>query len=192
MIPGITPNFWAIELSASQPYLAFILKPKLTFMKKILPVIALLFLSASIFGQERNQADVSVSSVTLVNVWTKNRPSISNTNAGSKITESQNLKCSITVHNENDDDAYETVLVAILPVEVSVISLPANAVAHKNVSSSPYAGYITFNLGHMTVGQNITVEFSFTQSKYGNKVGAYAYSGTPDPNPANNYKDASL
>ena len=35
------------------------------------------------------------------------------------------------------------------------------------------------------------VEFTFTKSQYGNKVGAYAYSSSPDPNPANNYKDAT-
>jgi hypothetical protein len=44
----------------------------------------------------------------------------------------------------------------------------------------------------MAVQQSITVEFIFTKSPTGNnKVGAYAYSATPDPNPANNYKDAT-
>ena len=79
-------------------------------MKKFLPVAVLLFFNAFVFGKERNQADVSVSSVTLANVLTKNPSAISNPNAGSKLAVSKNFKCSITVHN--DDDAYETVLVA--------------------------------------------------------------------------------
>ena len=177
-------------------------------MKQSLFLTACFFLQSFAFSQERNQADVSISSVTLGmapannNNATISKPgvptnTISNPNASqavknSRLMASSDLKCTITVHNENDDDAYETVLVAVLPVEVSVLSIPANATVHKNVPGSPFAGYITFNLGHMTVGQNITVEFTFTKSKYGNKVGGYAYSGTPDPNPANNYKEASF
>jgi len=44
----------------------------------------------------------------------------------------------------------------------------------------------------MYVGQNITIEFNFKKSQYGNKVGAYAFSASPDPNPTNNYKEGSL
>ena len=155
-----------------------------------------------VHGQARSQADVSVIAVTLSNASIRPTTTIANPNTGqviknpkpleSKITASQNLTCSITVHNENDDDAYETVLVAILPVEVDVVTKPANATVHKLSASSLFTGYVTFNLGHMTVGQNITVEFTFSKSKYGNKVGAYAYSLTSDPNPANNYKDATF
>ena len=155
----------------------------------------------TVAGQERNQADVSVSSVTL-NSAVIARPSSINKqdiapvvvpdNKNARLASPNNLKCSITVHNENDDDAYETVLVAVLPVEVSAMALPPNATVHKSTPNSPFAGYITFNLGHMTVGQNMTVEFTFTKSKFGNKVGAYAFSGTPDPNPGNNYKEASF
>lgn len=169
---------------------------------KILPGIILLLNIHVVSAQERNQADISISSVTLNNS-SQLRPtsaivkpatvtSIPEKGDGAKTVPRQDLRCSITVHNENDDDAYETTLIAVLPVEVSVVSLPPNAVVHKSTTSSPFAGYITFNLGHMTVGQNITVEFTFTKSKYGNKVGAYAFSGTPDPNPGNNYKEATF
>jgi hypothetical protein len=143
------------------------------------------------YSQARWQADVSITSVNI-------------TVAGKRIIKPQenvktvetktddNLKCSITIHNENDDDARGTMMLVVLPVEVSVVSLPSNAVLDPSVSSSqPFAGYIIFNLGQMAVQQNITVEFTFTKSKYGNKVGAYAYSDSPDPNPANNYKDAT-
>ena len=107
------------------------------------------------------------------------------------INNGSEIKCKITVHNENDDDANQTMLVVVVPVEVSILSNPSNAIISKAGGTSPFAGYLTFNLGNMYVGQNITVEFTFTKSKYGNKVGAYAFSASPDPNPANNYKDAT-
>jgi hypothetical protein len=172
-------------------------------MKKLLFLLTGIICSMAMFGQARSQADVSVIAVTLGNAPVRPIATIPNPNptgqviknprpVDNKLLNSQNLTCAITVHNENDDDAYETILVAILPVEVDVVTRPANATVHKLSSNSPYAGYITFNLGHMTVGQNITVEFTFNKSKYGNKVGAYAYSLTSDPNPANNYKDATF
>jgi hypothetical protein len=171
-------------------------------MKQLFSLLICSIVATAMYAQARSQADVSVTSVTLGAAITKNA-TIANPTKATPVTPVSggknidriivdNLKCSITVHNENDDDAYETVLVAVLPVEVAVVSLPAGAVVHKSSPSSPFAGYITFNLGHMTVGQNITVEFTFSKSKFGNKVGGYAYSGTPDPNPANNYKDATF
>ena len=157
-------------------------------------------------AQARSQADVSIVSVTLTNAVNKPTATIANPNSNtgqvikntrpvdpglSRIAAQNNITCSITVHNENDDDAYETELIALLPIEVNVISKPANATLHKLGPNAPVA-YISFTLGHMTVGQNITVEFTFTKSKYDNKVGAYAFSATSDPMPANNYKEASL
>jgi hypothetical protein len=102
------------------------------------------------------------------------------------------MKCSITIHNENDDDAWGTKMVVVLPVEVTVISMPPNATPDKAVTSTqPFAGHIVFDLGHLTVGQNVTVEFVFSKSKYVNKLGAFVYSDSPDPDPSNNYKDAT-
>jgi len=174
-------------------------------MKQLSSLIVCAFFYTICFAQERAQADVSITSVTL-NTAANNGASIAKPLSGSLpvlkpgtaeqaknaiLEAGQNLKCSVKVHNENDDDAYPTTLVVVLPVEVSAINVPSNATIHKSSSASTFTGYITFDLGHMTVGQNITVEFTFTKSKYGNKVGAYAYSGTPDPNPTNNYKEAS-
>jgi len=77
-------------------------------------------------------------------------------------------------------------------VEVSVSNLPANATVYTASPNSTFVGYVMVNLGHMYVGQNITIEFNFKKSQYGNKVGAYAFSASPDPNPTNNYKEGSL
>jgi hypothetical protein len=95
------------------------------------------------------------------------------------------------VHNDNNDDAQQAMLTVTVPVEVTVTSHPSNATVVKH-GSSPYTGYIVFNLGNMKTGQNVTVQFTFTKSKYTNKVGAFAYSSSPDPNPSNNFKDVAL
>ena len=170
-------------------------------MKQIIFFVSCVAIHSIAFAQAVSQADVSISAITLspsinnngATIVTKPSTNISvdpNTQKRiARLENSNDLKCSITVHNENDDDAKETMLVVVLPVEVNVTSLPANGTAHKYGN---FAGYVSFDLGYMTVGQNITVEFTFTKSKYGNKVGAYAYSSMSDPNPANNYKDTSF
>jgi hypothetical protein len=184
-----------VRLSASQ-YLHPI---KTSIMKKIF-FLAFIALNGIYAGaQARWQADVSITSVTISPLPTiQKQAKLSNTvalpNTGTQkvpvVTAADaNLKCSITIHNENDDDAKQAMVVVILPVEVTVISKPQNATLF--TAGAPYGAYLVFSLGNMAVQQNITVEFTFTKSQYGNKVGAYAYSSSPDPNPANNYKDAT-
>ena len=178
-------------------------------MKKIISISSLIgnkFLAAVIsmgfalsgFSQERAQADVNITAMTI----TATKPSRATTTGefgtsrdqrGVKIVPgAENLKCSITVHSYWDDDANDVKLVVVVPVEVSIVSQPANATVYKaGGGTSPWAGYLVFSLGDMAVQQSITVEFTFTKSPTGNnKVSAYAYSATPDPNPSNNYKDA--
>jgi hypothetical protein len=160
-------------------------------------VCLLLVLTNLSFGQARWQADVSVTSVTITPspaLKKVSKPTANINRPQQTVVQpvDDNLKCSITVHNENDDDARGTMIIVVLPVEVSVVGMPSNASLDKSVTATqPFAGYITFNLGQMAVQQNITVEFTITKSKYGNKIGAYAYSLSPDPNPANNYKEAT-
>ena len=158
--------------------------------------LILSFLTTNIFAQERWQADVSVTAVNITAGALKKVPRVTDdiNKQHEKTVQvfDDNLKCSITIHNENDDDAWGTMMVVVLPVEVTVVNMPSNAKLDPSVTATQtFAGHIIFNIGHMTVGQNVTVEFTFTKSKYGNKVGAYAYSDSPDPNPANNYKDAT-
>ena len=171
-------------------------------MKKILCTFVSLAITISVLAQARAQADVSITSVAITavkpgrpsaTISNPSTPTISQPGTKTTLTTiSDILKCSITVFSYNDDDASQAKLVVVLPVEVSVVSSPANATVFKGSGgTSPFAGYIVFNLGDMAVNQSITVEFTFTKSQYGNKVGGYAYSATPDPNPANNYKDAT-
>jgi hypothetical protein len=172
-------------------------------MKKI--VCTVICISACIYSvaQARAQADVSVTTVTLSPVKPERPATIAKNPAATATVPagtnrpvlnaaSNELKCSITVFSHNDDDANQTMLLVVVPVEVSIVSNPSNATVYKaGGGASPFAGYLIFSLGNMAVGQSKTVEFTFTKSVYGNKVGAYAYSATPDPNPANNYKDAT-
>jgi Domain of unknown function DUF11 len=151
-------------------------------------------------AQARWQADVSISSLTLAYATIARQPPIlnksrlPNPNSTGTVTPpaSSNVICNITVHNENDDDAFGTTLVVCLPVEVSVLSMSAGGTTHTASTGTQYIAYITFDLGHMAVGQDNTVTFTYSKSKYTNKVGAFAYSGSPDPNPNNNYKDATI
>ena len=162
-------------------------------------LLLLLLLSASHYAssQARTQADVSITTVSLTaakggRATISGELGTSRDQPGAKVVSSaENLKCTITVHSYHDDDANQTMLVVIVPVEVSIVANPSNATIHRSNGTSPFVGYLTFNLGSMAVGQSITVEFTFTKSTYGNKVGAYAFSATPDPNPANNYKEAT-
>ncbi len=159
--------------------------------------ISIMSITTNGFSQARAQADVSITAVTIAETKpTRTVPtrefSSSTDQQGVKVpVANENLKCSITVFSHNDDDANQTMLVVVVPVEVSIVSNPSNATVYNAGGTSPFAGYLVFSLGDMAVGQSITVEFSFTKSVYGNKVGAYAYSASPDPNPANNYKDAT-
>jgi hypothetical protein len=157
--------------------------------------IFILFFVTDGYAQARWQADVSVTSVSITPILKKVSRVTDNINKpDQKVVQAtdDNFKCTITVHNENDDDARGTKMMIVLPVEVSVVSLPANATLDPSVTATqPFAGYILVDIGQMAVQQNITVEFTITKSKYGNKIGAFAYSDSPDPNPANNYKDAT-
>jgi len=166
-------------------------------MKKVIFILVCACITITALAQARWQADVSITSVAITAAPTLKKV-VRGTDNINKPTEKvvqavdDNLKCTITIHNENDDDAWGTMMVVVLPVEVSVVARPSNATLDPSVTATQlFAGYIIFNIGHMAVQQNVTVEFTITKSKYGNKVGAYAYSDSPDPNPANNYKDAT-
>jgi hypothetical protein len=168
--------------------------------RRVIISFAGILFAIACLSQARAQADVNITSVT-VTADKRVRPTVvetppSKTQPGQPavrvIPPPEVLRCSVTVHSYWDDDASQAMLVVVVPVEVSIVSHPPNAVVYKAGGTSPWAGYIVFSLGDMAVQQKITVEFTFTKSTTGNnKVSAYAYSATPDPNPSNNYKDAS-
>lgn len=166
--------------------------------RKCFTAIISILLGLASFSQARTQADVNITAVTLTagklsRATTTGEFSSSKNQPGVKVVPpTENIKCAVSVHSYWDDDASQAMLIVVLPVEVSIVSYPANATVYKAGGTSPWAGYIVFSLGDMAVQQTITVEFIFTKSTTGNnKVSAYAYSATPDPNPSNNYKEAT-
>jgi hypothetical protein len=103
------------------------------------------------------------------------------------------LKCSITVSNASNANAYGAKLIVVLPAEVTVPAggLPSNAtlVNERGITASP--GYIQFDLLIIYPNRDVTAEFTFYKSKNANKLSAFVFSSVPDANPANNFKDAT-
>lgn len=154
-------------------------------------------IAASSQGQS-GPSDLSISAISLTAAGPlKKVPVVSNstnpTNHPVTITASDDiLKCTIIVHN---DGGYTrlTTLVVVLPVDVTIVSNPFPAIVNKTGDQNRWGmpGCLVFDLFVMSSGLDKTVEFSFTKSTHGNKVGAYVYSACPDPEPANNFKNAS-
>jgi hypothetical protein len=103
------------------------------------------------------------------------------------------IKCTITVQNAAGNDAAQEVMVLlVLPGEVAGGSDYPNIVAKKISPNSPHPGHIQFNLGQLAGGQTKTVDFTFHRSPYfTNRVSAFVVASSSDPNPVNNYREAS-
>ncbi len=142
---------------------------------KLLTVMPIMFIAISGFTQARSQADVNITAVTITAAKLSRPTTIgelspSRDQPGVKIVPgTENLRCAVTVHSYWDDDANDVMLVVVVPVEVTIVSLPVNATVYKaGGGTSAWAGYIVFSLGNMAVQQSITVEFTFTKSPTGN------------------------
>ena len=171
-----------------------------SFAKNILAAsIALIAVAAASAQGQSGPSDLSISAITLTAAGPLKKVPVvgSNTSptnhAPVTITASDDiLKCTITVHN---DGGYTrlTTLVVVLPVDVTIVSNPFSAIVNKTGDQNRWGmpGCLVFDLFVMSSGLDKTVEFSFTKSVHGNKVGAYVYSACPDPEPANNFKNAS-
>ena len=120
-------------------------------------------------------------------------------NSGTKLPARQQelpfkFKCRIIVQNDNNDLAYKTKLMVVLPAHVNAeaITYYQDATKHKIIDTSPFTSYFEFNLWDMAAGQTATLEFVFTRPlNVPVQVSAYIFSATPDPNPLNNYKNGS-
>lgn len=170
------------------------------FVKNILTIGSVLIASAAASAQpQAGPSDISITAISLTAAGQlKKVPAISNnTNPANRpvnvVASDDILKCAITVHNGNGGRTRQTTLVVSLPVDVTIVSNPSNAVVNKtgDQNRSGMPGCLVFDLFNMSPGVDISVEFTFTKSAQGNKVGAFVYSACPDPDPANNYKDAT-
>lgn len=172
-----------------------------SFARNILTVSIALIICTVAAAQQSGPTDVSISTISIVAAGAvKKVPAvINNTNPANHapvtITASDDiLKCTITVHNGNGGGyTRETRLVVVLPVDVTIVSNPFNAIVNKTGDQNRWGmpGCLVFDLFVMSPGLDKTIEFTFTKSVQGNKVGAYVYSACPDPDPANNFKDVT-
>jgi hypothetical protein len=161
--------------------------------------IALIVCATASAQQGATTSDISITSISLsaAGPLKKTLAVSNNANSGNRpvtMTASDDiLKCAITVHNDNSGNTRLTTLVITLPVDVTIVSNPFNAVVSKTGDQNRWGmpGCLVFDLFNMSPGSDKTIEFTFTKSTQGNKVGAYVYSACPDPDPVNNFKNAS-
>ena len=157
-------------------------------LKKGLCLIALLMISLLGSSQLQNKADLSITSMTIVD-----DVPVRGGNLNVK-TSFANLKCSITLHNETGNLVNQVMLAVVLPPDITIVSNPNTATAYYsgNGNRGGWLGSLVFDLHMMSPGQDMIVEFTFTRSSsYANTIGAYVFGGCPDTNPANNYKYAA-
>lgn len=155
-------------------------------LKKVFCLGSLLIATLPGSSQGLAKADLSITSIIIgpdLAVRGGNRPD-AKVNFG-------NLKCTITVHNENGGLAFQTKLVVLLPVETTIISNLNSSTEYRSNGNRGSLGSLLIDLSHIGVGQDRLIEFTFTRSAYGSTVGAYVFSGTPDPKPSNNFKEAT-
>lgn len=106
------------------------------------------------------------------------------------------LTCTVTVHNDNDDDAQLVKLLVMLPLEVKFRSASAIPARHWTLCEAPVGaqggvGHVTCDLGGMGVGEIATVTIVTTApaSDIAHKsCGAFVWSKLPDPDRSNNYR----
>ena len=180
-------------------------------MKQIFFILICIF--SGVFGSSQTtyHADVNIISMTLVaaekpktgviDEATINNLATVSTNTASRIKVPGTdkplpsyFKGSITVRNDSVDQINETQLIVILPPYVIAWSFTGNGVVHNAVKAyNTFDGYIVYNLGKMSKGQTVTVEFGFKRPpEFAPRVYAFIFSDSTDPNVRNNLKEVSF
>jgi hypothetical protein len=145
-------------------------------------ILALLLTTGTALAQARNQADVQIQSIT------------ANQSINLFPVPGQRLNCDVTVFSFNDDTAHNVILNVILPVEVTVLSVPTGCAAIPTTSGSWHSS-VQCHLGTFNVGDSKTIRISTTLPRLpvvAKTFGAFAWSTTPDPRPTNNYGEVTV
>ena len=133
----------------------------------------LLFVSSVGLGQARPQADVQVRSLAVSESTGK-------------------LTFKFEIFNINDDSARNTTLRVLFPVNVKFLSSATGCTASAAVRDGTHA-FAICDVGTLRVGESRTVQVVTTVPtipRIRKAFGAFAWSETPDPLPANNYGEA--
>ena len=105
------------------------------------------------------------------------------------------LSVRVLVYTEHDDAARDTRLVILLPVGVGIKRLSAGCIASAGPSMVPaLRASVTCELGTIADRGYSEVLLLITRPTEGvpTRLGVFAYSGTPDPRPGNNYAERVL
>jgi hypothetical protein len=144
-------------------------------------IAALMILSSQVIAQPVSSADVNIVSVTATSA------------------PNETFVCSVEVNNKNDDDAWGTTLIVLLPLQVknvirmSVVPGPTRCI--RGPSRGGFTEYVTCDLGHLPVESSgkplrtikITTSASTAGPSYPPTCGAFVYSQVGDIDKANNY-----
>lgn len=153
-------------------------------MKKRLGITLMTVLCAAstAWSQERSQADLQIRSV---NVRQTRSPVLDKTRG--------TLVCQVTLYNEHDDAAQSPTVRILFPVGVRFVSSTTGCTPNPAPADATHA-FAVCNVATMGVGDSRTVEVTTTvpPSFITDKTfGAFTWSLSPDPNPANNYKQGA-
>ena len=101
----------------------------------------------------------------------------------------------VVVYTEHDDVARDARLLVLLPVGVGIQRLVAGCIASAAPSMMPsLRATVTCELGSIADRGFHEVLLAITQPSSGvtTRLGVFAYSATPDPQPGNNYAERIL
>jgi hypothetical protein len=151
---------------------------------KSICVIFFLLMSLHCFSQLQKMADLSITSMTIKDDITMRGGGSPNVK-----TNFAPLKCTITIHNAATNGVERVLLAVTLPPGIFTITSPSTAVEYRSGTGNRggWLGSLFFDLHMLDAGQDIILEFTFTRSStHTNTIGAYVFSGSPDPNSSNN------
>jgi hypothetical protein len=105
------------------------------------------------------------------------------------------MSARVVVYSENNDDARDTRLLILLPVGVGIDRLPPMCSASAGPSMVPsLRATVVCELGAITDHsyREVLIATTLPPEPLPKRFGVFAYSGTPDPAPGNNYAERTI
>jgi hypothetical protein len=113
-----------------------------------------------------------------------------------EITKSRSgLSARVVVYTENDDEALDARLLILLPIGVGVERLDAGCAASAGPSMVPsLRATVSCELGPIADRgyREVRITTTLPPDDFSTRFGVFAWSGTPDPVPGNNYAERSV
>lgn len=106
-----------------------------------------------------------------------------------------NMNVRVVIYNENDDEARDARLLILLPVGIGIERLATGCSATAGPSMVPsLRGTVMCDIGSISNGgfREVTLTTTLPADPSPKRLGAFTYSGTPDPVPGNNYAERTI